>query len=119
MEIVSLPTQRSLLPVCIVTALVPDLLSPCNSLIISVNQSFIAHCFYWQCGALLDESQKLDFTEEIQEEYEEIREEHYDSLKVSDYIPCLSMDWGKIHVSAYFHYFPYPVVIFFQICSMI
>ena len=38
---------------------------------------------YFQCGSLLDESQKEDFCEEISEEYEEIREDHYDSLKVS------------------------------------
>ncbi len=33
-------------------------------------------------GALLDENQKEEFTEEVAEEYEEIRDEHYDSLKV-------------------------------------
>ena len=39
-------------------------------------------CALFQCGALLDDSQKLEFAEEIQEEYEDIREDHYDSLKV-------------------------------------
>ena len=33
-------------------------------------------------SALLDESVKDEYIEEIAEEYEEIREEHYDSLKV-------------------------------------
>ena len=35
-----------------------------------------------QCSALIDEASKEDFVEEIKEEYEEIRDEHYDSLKV-------------------------------------
>ena len=34
-------------------------------------------------GALMDPEQKEDFTEEVAEEYEELREDHYDSLKVS------------------------------------
>ena len=34
-------------------------------------------------GNLLHEDAKEEFVEEIAEEYEEIREEHYDSLKVS------------------------------------
>ena len=38
-------------------------------------------CFV-QCGSLLDKEKFDDFMEEINEEYEEIREEHYDSLKV-------------------------------------
>jgi len=35
-----------------------------------------------KCGSLKDASKKEDFLEELSEEYEEIREEHYDSLKV-------------------------------------
>jgi len=35
-----------------------------------------------QCSALIDEASKEDFVEEIKEEYEEVRDEHYDSLKV-------------------------------------
>lgn len=35
-----------------------------------------------QCSALIDETSKEDFVEEIKEEYEEVRDEHYDSLKV-------------------------------------
>ena len=35
-----------------------------------------------QCSALLDKEAKEDFVEEISEEYEEVREEHYDTLKV-------------------------------------
>lgn len=37
---------------------------------------------FLQCSQLLDESVKDDFFEEILEEYEEIRQEHYESLKV-------------------------------------
>lgn len=35
-----------------------------------------------QCSALIDATSKEDFVEEIKEEYEEVRDEHYDSLKV-------------------------------------
>jgi hypothetical protein len=41
-------------------------------------------CFdFYKCGSLKDPTKKEDFVEEIAEEYEEIREEHYDSLKVA------------------------------------
>lgn len=36
-----------------------------------------------QCSQLLDESLKDDFFEDIREEYEDIRQDHYDSLKVN------------------------------------
>ena len=32
----------------------------------------------------MDSSKKVDFVEEVAEEYKEIREEHYESLKVTD-----------------------------------
>jgi len=35
-----------------------------------------------KCGSLKDGNKREEFMEEISEEYEEIREEHYDSLKV-------------------------------------
>lgn len=35
-----------------------------------------------QCSQLLDENLKDDYFEEIREEYEDIRQDHYDSLKV-------------------------------------
>lgn len=38
--------------------------------------------FVLQCSSLLDEACREEFVEEVSEEYEEIREEHYDSLKV-------------------------------------
>lgn len=38
-----------------------------------------------KCGSLKDANKKEDFLEELSEEYEEIREEHYDSLKVRSY----------------------------------
>lgn len=37
----------------------------------------------FQAGALLDGKLKEEFMDEISEEYDEVREEHYDSLKVS------------------------------------
>ena len=40
---------------------------------------------FLQCSALIDGTSKEDFVEEIKEEYEEIRDEHYDSLKVRDF----------------------------------
>lgn len=41
-----------------------------------------------QCSALIDEASKEDFVEEIKEEYEEVRDEHYDSLKVRNIYLC-------------------------------
>lgn len=38
----------------------------------------------FQCSQLLDENLKDDYFEEIIEEYEDIRQDHYESLKVSD-----------------------------------
>jgi len=35
-----------------------------------------------KCGSLKDKKKREEFVEETAEEYEEIREEHYDSLKV-------------------------------------
>ena len=37
---------------------------------------------FLQCSSLLDQSQYDDFVEEISEEYDEIREDHYEHLKV-------------------------------------
>lgn len=39
---------------------------------------------YFQCSQLLDENLKEEYFEEIAEEYEDIRQDHYESLKVSD-----------------------------------
>jgi hypothetical protein len=36
----------------------------------------------FQCSSLLDASQYDDYVEEIADEYQEIREEHYENLKV-------------------------------------
>ena len=38
---------------------------------------------YFQCSSLLNSEEKEDFIEDICEEYEEIRTDHYDSLKVT------------------------------------
>lgn len=35
-----------------------------------------------KCSQLLDEMGKEDFFEELKQDYEEVRQEHYDSLKV-------------------------------------
>lgn len=53
----------------------------------------------FQCSALIDEGSKEDFVEEIKEEYEEIRDEHYDSLKVSDVFDCSVFRHSKIYLS--------------------
>lgn len=37
----------------------------------------------FQCSQLLDESLKDEYFEEITEEYEDIRQDHYESLKVN------------------------------------
>lgn len=36
-----------------------------------------------KCSQLLDENLKEEFFEEVTEEYDEIRQDHFDSLKVS------------------------------------
>lgn len=47
-------------------------------------------CGYWililhfQCSQLLDENLKDEYFEEILEEYEDIRQDHYESLKVGN-----------------------------------
>ncbi|KAI5103529.1 methionine synthase [Silurus meridionalis] len=52
------------------------------------------------CSQLLDECSNEDFFEEITEEYEDIRQDHYDSLKDRRYMSleqarkkCLHIDW--------------------------
>ena len=35
-----------------------------------------------QCSALMDEINKDDYTDDIKEEYEDIRIDHYDSIRV-------------------------------------
>lgn len=45
-----------------------------------------------KCSQLLDEMGKEDYFEELKQEYEEVRQEHYDSLKVR---PVCSLD-GKL-----------------------
>ena len=40
------------------------------------------HHIVYKVSALLDDTKKREFFEEIVEEYEDIREEHYQSLKV-------------------------------------
>lgn len=42
--------------------------------------------FFSQCGSLLDPKKKINFVEEVAEEYQEIREDHYDSLKVGTFV---------------------------------
>ena len=44
-----------------------------------------------KCGSLKDDKKKEDFLEEVSEEYEEIREEHYDSLKVKSLFACKNL----------------------------
>ena len=40
-------------------------------------------CCKFQCSSLLNDVDREDFVEEIAEEYDEIRTDHYDSLKVN------------------------------------
>ena len=37
----------------------------------------------FQCSALLDDKSRDLFVEDVNEEYEEMRQDHYDNLKVS------------------------------------
>lgn len=39
-------------------------------------------CVVYKVSALLDDSKKQEFFEEVTEEYEDLRDEHYQSLKV-------------------------------------
>lgn len=45
---------------------------------------FLNFILHFQCSQLLDENLKDEYFEEIMEEYEDIRQDHYESLKVSD-----------------------------------
>lgn len=36
----------------------------------------------FQCSQLLDDAMREEYFEDIKEEYEEVRQDHYDSLKV-------------------------------------
>jgi len=54
------------------------------------------------CSSLLDENQKIDYMEDINEEYEDIREDHYDSLRDRKYLTIdqarnkgLKIDWAN------------------------
>ena len=42
-----------------------------------------------KCGSMKDANKRQEFLEEISEEYEEIRDEHYDSLKVNSQLKRL------------------------------
>lgn len=48
-----------------------------------MNARLISILCLFQCSQLLDENIRDDFIEEIQEEYEDLRQDHYDSLKVN------------------------------------
>jgi hypothetical protein len=53
------------------------------SLIAGLTCRFKTFILVWlQCSSLLDCDNFREFVEEISDEYEEIRDEHYDSLKV-------------------------------------
>lgn len=47
--------------------------------------------FLLKCSQLLDENLREDFFKEVEEEYEEIRQEHYDTLKVRGNRPWASL----------------------------
>lgn len=51
---------------------------------------------------MIDEASKEDFVEEVKEEYEEIRDEHYDSLKVRRLLRADIVD--LVNVEQYFEY---------------
>jgi 5-methyltetrahydrofolate--homocysteine methyltransferase len=49
----------------------------------------------------MDKTQKEDFAEEIAEEYEELREDHYDSLKVTFHAGLVSIFYDKFQDRKY------------------
>ena len=51
------------------------------SLGVSLNTSLL-YLFLLQCSQLLDQNMREEYFEEVTEEYEEVRQDHYDSLKV-------------------------------------
>ena len=61
-----------------------------------------------QVSALLDDTSKEDFIEEVAEEYEEIREEYRDSLQDQKMVPlqearekAFTIDWSPFNASMY------------------
>ncbi|PIK57079.1 putative methionine synthase-like [Apostichopus japonicus] len=50
------------------------------------------------CSQLMDKEQYDDFYEEVKEEYEEIRDEHYDSLKDRKYTPLVECRKRKFKI---------------------
>ena len=53
-------------------------------------------CCKFQCSSLLNDVDREDFVEEIAEEYDEIRTDHYDSLKVNYDTSVLWFSQGKL-----------------------
>jgi hypothetical protein len=43
----------------------------------------------FQCGALLDKKSKQAFIEDVAEDYEDVRQNHYDSIKVNSCLIAL------------------------------
>ena len=39
-----------------------------------------------QCGSLLDKDRREDFIEDVAEDYEDVRQDHYDGLKDRKYL---------------------------------
>jgi len=65
-----------------------------------------------KCGSLKDRNKKEEFLEELSEEYEEIREEHYDSLKVNSLFDTLFCAvWVALQVVAAFQIYRVSFVI--------
>lgn len=44
---------------------------------------FALFCWLCQCSQLLDEATREDYLDDVKDEYDVVRQEHYDSLKVS------------------------------------
>ncbi|KAK2150429.1 B-12 dependent methionine synthase [Paralvinella palmiformis] len=50
------------------------------------------------CSALLDQTQREDFIEELAEEYEEVRQDHYDGLKGRKYLSLEAAQRKKLEI---------------------
>jgi hypothetical protein len=47
----------------------------------------------FQCGALLDKKSKQAFIEDVAEDYEDVRQNHYDSIKVNSCLIIIAQSY--------------------------
>lgn len=67
-----------------------------GSPLLTVAPADVQPVFVSQCSQLLDEAARDEYFDELKEEYEEIRQDHYDSLKVGPSPELPQTDEGSV-----------------------